>query len=753
LKNISLYILLFIIHISAEAQIINRVEEEQDAPQVNLSKAIEEIKLDGVLDESTWIKAQNNTNFSQYFPTDSVPACGDTEMYFTYDDDNFYIAAKCYAPSDAFAVQSLKRDYGFGSNDNITFIIDTYNDKTNAYMFGMNPYGARREALISNGGQTGDSFDDSWDNKWSGNAKRYDNHWICEMAIPFKTIRYKEGVTKWRFNSYRNDVQCNEISSWINIPRENILMDLKYMGDINFEEPLSKPGQNISIIPFITSGLTRDFEDATQAAAASTYSVGGDAKISLSSSLNLDLTVNPDFSQVEVDRQVTNLDRFEIFFPERRQFFLENADLFGRFGSRRLNPFFSRRIGVSVDTLTGNNISNTIYGGARLSGKLNENLRVGLLNMVTAPQQENDLPTFNYTVAAAEHRVGDRSNIALILVNKQAINSSGFNNTVDKYDRIAGVEYRIGSKNNYWRGKTSFMKAITPNDEKDKYAHFTEINYNRRKYRIQWQHQIIGTGFDAEVGFVPRKDIFQISPSFSYRMFPATTKISQHTLTLFTNWIYKLGNDDNTIISDFGREENGFGLEWSTSLANNHRFNAQVQYTNLTLLSDFDPTRIQEDDIFLLAGSQFKNVRTSLSYSTDRRKLLYFRLRPGYTRFFGGERINTQATFTFRVQPYASISLEANYNHIELGGDFETADLWLLGPRIDITFSKKHFLTTFIQYNNQIDNLSINTRFQWRFAPASDFFLVYSDNYNTLDSYFGSRNRGIVAKLTYWLNL
>ena len=175
------------------------------------------------------------------------------------------------------------------------------------------------------------------------------------------------------------------------------------MGELNFEEPLEKPGTNVSIIPYASASVTRDFENIDQTEAQYSYNFGGDAKIGLSSSLNLDLTANPDFSQVEVDRQVTNLDRFEIFFPERRQFFLENADLFGRFGTGRMNPFFSRRIGVSIDTTTGNNVQNTIIGGARVSGKVSDKLRVGLINMVTARKRENDLPTFNYSIAAAEY--------------------------------------------------------------------------------------------------------------------------------------------------------------------------------------------------------------------------------------------------------------------------------------------------------------------------------------------------------------
>jgi len=732
----------------------NKVGENYETPFLDLRKAEDKIVLDGVLDEDTWTNAVKQTNFSQYRPADSLLAISNTEIYMSYDDDYIYVAAKCYAESNDFVVQNLKRDYGFGSNDNISFLFDTYNDKNNAFMFGMNPYGARREAFISNSGRTGDSFDPSWDNKWDGESKRYDDYWICELAIPFKTVRYKEGVTKWRFNSYRNDAQSNEITSWINIPQEYILMDLTYMGELKFEEPLDKPGPNISLIPYINTSATRDFEDENQTGTQTNLNVGGDAKISLTSSLNLDLTINPDFSQVDVDAQVTNLDRFEIFFPERRQFFLENADLFGRFGAGRLNPFFSRRIGVSRDTTTGNNIQNTIYGGARLSGKLNKNLRVGLLSMMTAAQQENDLPTFNYSVLAAEQRVTDRSNIAFIFVNKQSINDDGFGDTFDKYDRLAGLEYRIGSQNNYWSGKVSFMNAITPNDAEQKFAHFTQIQYNRRRYRLEWSHMLIGDGFDAEVGFVPRKDILLVNPRTTLRFYPSNPNVVQHSIDVNPRWFYKLGKDDNEVLEDFGLEENGLELRFETRFTNNSNISARIDYTNLLLLNDFDPTRIQEDDVFLAAGNKYQNTLFSIGYRTDPRRNISFRIDPVYGRFFNGTRAGIRGNISFRHQPYGSIALNFNYNRIELDAPFKVSNLWLIGPRIDLTFSKKHFLTTFVQYNNQIENLSINTRFQWRFAPASDLFIVYSDNYgqDSLEN-FTSRNRGIVAKLTYWLNI
>ncbi|MFT4665954.1 MAG: hypothetical protein ACI8YQ_002053 [Polaribacter sp.] len=736
------------------AQIGNQIIPNEAPPKFHLALTSEKITLDGQLNEATWKKAEQLSQFTQYFPLDTVPACGETEILMAYDADNLYIAAKCYTPADQFLVQSLKRDYGFGATDNISFLFDTYNDKNNCYLFGMNPFGARREALIFNGGKSNADFDNSWDNKWYGESKKYENYWICELAIPLKILRFKEGATQWRFNSYRNDTQCNEISTWVNIPREYILMDMNYMGDMIWEKPLDKPGKNVSLIPYISGGLTRDFEDSDQSKAKRRFNVGGDAKIAISSSMNLDLTVNPDFSQVEVDQQVTNLDRFEIFFPERRQFFLENADLFGSFGTGRINPFFSRRIGISLDTITGNNIQNTIYGGARLTGKINDRLRIGLISMQTASQEDNDLPSFNYSILAVEQNVFHRSSIAAIVVNKQAFNYDDFGNTYSEFNRVAGLEYRLKSKDNYWAGKANIMNAFSPGDNKNSLAHLASIEYNRKRYRLEVEQIMTGNGFNVETGFAPRKDNYLISPEVDIRFFPASSKVISHTLGADVNFIYKLGKDDSEIITDFGLEEFNSTLFWNTRFSNNTNFRANINYTEATLLDDFDPTRIQEDTVFLDAGYKFRNTILTLSYNSDRRKPVYGSFSPLVGKFFGGSRAGFRSSLSYRFLPYGSISVNANYNYINLDAPFKTANLWLIGPRIDITFTRNHFLSIFAQYNNQLNNVSINTRYQWRFAPASDFFIVYSDNYDTDPADpWASRNRGVVAKLTYWLNL
>jgi hypothetical protein len=195
-------------------------------------------------------------------------------------------------------------------------------------------------------------------------------------------------------------------------------------------------------------------------------------------------------------------------------------------------------------------------------------------------------------------------------------------------------------------------------------------------------------------------------------------------------------------------------VEWELRFKNNTEASFTLKEDELTLLNDFDPTRLQADNIFLSAGSSFHFVSVEAGFESDQRKKFFFEIQPNFGQFYNGFRAGVAGNFTFRYQPFGSIGMAYDYNYIRLDDPFEPVNIWLVGPRIDLTFSKTLFLTTFVQYNNQLDNLNINTRFQWRFQPVSDFFLVYTDNYITDPfSQFSVRNRAIVAKLTYWLNL
>lgn len=733
-KIITLLSFVFLTIIGINAQ------EEMEMPSMTLKRITERIQVDGVLDEKAWFRGTPADNFWQYFPTDSIRAEQKTEIWMCYDDANLYVAVKCYSENSNYIVPSLKRDYRAGGSDNITLLIDPFGDRTNAFVFGLNPYGVTREALISNGGANiGRDWDDSWDAKWRGEAKIHDGYWAGEFAIPLKSIRFQEGSQNWRFNSYRFDTQGNENSSWVRIPRNQWIINLAFMGNMIWEEPLKKQRTNISVIPYLAASTNQNFEDGEMKPNVN-WGIGGDAKVSITSGLNLDFTFNPDFSQVEVDQQVTNLSRFEIRFPERRQFFLENADLFGSFGNGRQNPFFSRRIGIAKDTISDDNIENTILYGTRLSGKLNKNWRVGLLNMQTAKDEDQGLPSFNYTVASLQRRLFSRSNISLIAVNKQAFGEKD-DDLFDQYNRVVGLDYNMASSDNRWTGKTFYHHSFTENAEQSRaYSHGTTLRYNTRKYIVEWQHQLVGEDFDAQVGFIPRTDFFRINPEFRWQFYPQDNRLTLHSIGTSASIFW---NDE------IGKTDHEFELFWNGRYIDNSSLNIRIRNEYTYLIDPFDPTRTDSEE--LPADTDYTYTSLNLSYNSDRRKKFSYRIEPRVGQFFNGWRYGLSGQFTYRYQPLGAISINYNYNYINLPDPYASASLFLIGPRVDLTFSKNIFLTTFVQFNSQIDNLNINARFQWRFAPVSDLFLVYTDNYFT--DHLKVRSRAIVAKVTYWLNI
>ncbi len=719
----------------------------QNSYDIDIPKITETIILDGSLDEDVWTSATVYArDFQQYFPTDSLIAEDNTTIRMAFDDKNLYVAIECFTRGSNYVVPTLRRDYRAGGNDNITLLIDPFSDGANAFMFGTNPAGVQREGLISQGGTTIQGFSTSWDNKWKCETKVYDDKYVSEMAIPFSTLRFNKGVKQWKFNSYRFDMQSNERSTWVGIPRNQWIFNLGFMGNMNFQEEITSSGSKVSLIPYTISSFEEDVEAGTPSDVK--FNIGGDAKISITSGLNLDLTANPDFSQVEVDRQVTNLSRFEISFPERRQFFLENADLFSSFGFENINPFFSRRIGIVNDTTTGVNIQNAIYGGIRLSGKINNNFRIGLLSMVTQKENKAGQPDLNYTVATIQRKLGARSNIGAIFVNRQSINASA-NDLIERYNRVVGLDYNLATQSNLWSGKTFVHRSISVESNDDAIAHGFDLTYNKRKFLARWQHEYVGDGYDAQVGFIRRTDYYSIAPAFRYFFYPTKGIVNRSNIFFDYRqfWIPGIGKTDQNVAV-------GLNFEYR----NNARFNFEISRRYIFLFDEFDPTGT--DSTPLSEDTDYNFYAFMANYRSDNSKRFSYSIRPFIGQYFNGKRYGTEGSFTYRYEPYGSIAINYNYNLFDMPHLSETKSTLLLGPRFDLSFTKSVFLTAFFQYNSQSQNTNINTRFQWRFAPASDFFLVYSDNYfsgnpsDPSDRFdFTLRNRSIVAKVTYWLNI
>ncbi|MEA5259324.1 DUF5916 domain-containing protein [Arcicella aquatica] len=710
-----------------------------DAFQFNIQKTHSKIKIDGILDDEAWKNTDVAKDFWMMTPMDTSLSLTPTEVRLTYDEHFLYISAVCYEKikNKGFVVESLKRDFSFGNNDNFWLILEPFNDLTNGFVFGVNAAGAQFDGIISEG----TSLNANWDNKWFSETKYLGDRWIFEAAIPFKTLRYKAGETKWGMNFSRLDLKSGEKSTWAKIPRQYFSITLAYTGTMVWDTPPPTPKSNISIIPYVLGGTSKNFQDASSTSVRKDF--GLDAKIAVSSALNLDLTVNPDFSQVDVDRQVTNLSRFELFFPERRQFFLENADLFNNFGLSSIRPFFSRRIGLGVP----------IDYGARLSGKINNNLRIGAMNIQTGVSSLENRPAQNFSALVLQQKVFSRSNISMMLLNKQSLNyDEHINKDFNQYNRNVGFEYNLASASNLWIGKAMYLKSFSPNSKGDDFVSAFNLNYNGLAVDAGIQYEYVGKNYNPEIGYVPRTGYHKITVPIQYNFYPKNkASIVQTHGPLFSAYAY--WNADK-LLTDLQRQ-----YYYLFTMKDRSSFTAYYETNYIKLPFAFDPTNKGSNDK-LAAGSEHKFGSMNINYLSTPRKKYTFGFTGSYGSYFGdGKLLSISGDIGYRFQPY--VSLSANINYVEISDVkipvkdqndlIVKSNFWLVSPKIDITFTNKLFWTTFIQYNEQVQNVNINSRVQWRYKPASDIFLVYTDNY--IPGSLNIKNRAIVLKFTYWWNL
>ena len=740
--------------------------------RLSIRKATGKIVLDGRLDEPDWQAAEVTAPFRQTFPYDTSAAVQQTEARMTFDDENLYVSFVVHQPRH-YAVQSLRRDFPQGGGTDLIIVnLDTFKDKQNAFHFAVNPYGVQREGLVSNGVDV----TNDWDNKWYTEVTNHDDRWVVELSIPFKTLRYKisEGTNEWYVNFFRNNLDINERSAWAPIPRGLRSNNIAFSGTLVWETPPPQPGANISLIPYLSLNTSRDYLNRLNG--VTRPGIGIDAKIAVTPSLNLDLTVNPDFAQAEVDRQVTNLSRFELFFPERRQFFLENSDLFAGFGtggvsssssgsggggsSSVITPFFSRRIGIGRDSVTRANTVVPILAGARLSGKVSNRLRVGLLTMQTAAK-ENVQASANYSVLALQQQVFSRSTLGVILVNKQSFyGEEDIPRPESTFNRMAGVDYKLASRDGQLNGNFFVHKSFTPGSPNDATAAAATLDYNSSRLDFSAGVTRIGAGYNvSQIGFVPRNDMWRTSPNVAYSFFPKNPRLNR----VVNSWGF--GTDGDMRV----RASTGRVTDWDFSpiqffvrFNDNSSFRLTPLRTDYTYLFDrsFDPANQGGKPLPQGTGYRYRSLR--FSYSSNSADLFNYDLSGRFGTYFNGKITALTANFSYRYQPFANLSVDVNYNRINLPepDGFADATLLLLGPRLDLTFSKSVFLTTVVQYNNQVNNVNLNARFQWRFKPVSDFFIVYTDNYFATDydrtynlGWLNSKNRALVVKLTYWLSV
>ena len=683
-----------------------------------IKKAKSEIDIDGIIDERDWQAAQKADKFYKVLPIDSGFALQPSVIMMTYDEKALYLAQIFYDTIPGKRImESYRRDFSFGSNDNLLVFFDTFLDQTNGFSFGVSASGAKWDGLMSNGG----SISLDWDCKWESKTKHFPDRWVSEMRIPFKSIRYPKGSQRWNTNFSRLDLKSNEKSAWAPVPRQFPTASLAYTGVMKFEEPLPKSKMQFSLIPYIFGSYANDFENNSGAEYKKDF--GFDAKIGISSSMNLDLTYNPDFAQVEVDQQVTNIDRFELFFPEKRQFFLENSDLFSSFGYHTVTPFFSRRIGLDAPVLAG----------ARLSGKIGNDWRIGFMNMTT--QKTTEQLTRNFSVASIQRKVFARSNVGFIFVNKEYLNQT---NNSELFNRVVGFDYNLASKNNFWDGKLFYHRSFQPNNPDKQYAQGAMLMYKTKHINAGIFETSVGENYLAETGFVRRTGYNFIGGSAGYKFVPNKKIVSHGPKLQFDNYFNK----------EYQKIEKENTFSYEVEFSNRSELEMGYKDFYVELQNDFDPTHVSETS--LRAGSTYNFGGTYLAYVSTRKTMFNWQAELVKGKFYNGKMQYIQGEMGYRYQPWVNFSVNFNYTDMNLPSPFEHTKFLLLGPKVDVTFTDKIFWSTFVQYNEQIDNMNINMRLQWRYQPVSDIFVVYTDNYSPGN--WNSKNRALVIKMTYWLN-
>ncbi len=712
--------------------------------QVHIRRSTELIKVDGALDENIWQESEMATDFWMSFPVDDRKAERRSEVRLTYDDNFLYVGIKCYSNSD-YVIQTLKRDLDFWSGDGFAIVLDPVNQQTNGFVFGINPAGVQMETLIT--GYTGNrggpprGMNQNWDHKWYGEVQSLEDGWTAEMAIPFKTLRYEEDRTTWGVNFIRSDMVDNSYHTWSKVPLQFRSIDLGYTGSLIWDQAPKKQNGNIAFVPYVNTSSTQDFEEKTPVEYKT--NVGFDAKVAITSSLNLDLTVNPDFSQVEIDEQITNVTRFNIRLPERRTFFLENADVFEDFGRGQARPFFSRRIGLDED---GNTIP--ILYGMRLSGNIDKKLRVGLMNIQTKANEIQD--DQNYTAFAFHRQVFRRSTIKGYVLNQQGMNGAEID--FDQYSRNVGAEFTYFSQDGKIRAWGGYGQSFKPNlQDKDQFYKWG-IRYTTRKFGALYSASTQGDNYYQDMGFLQRVNNYDAARDTTIRL-GYTSQTTALDFRVFpkkesTKWLYATWRFQNRLFLNNDMSFNETNTEVSYTLTYNGRSELAFEYNNtvLDLLFPFSFT-----DATPLPTKFYNFNSLNVSFRSDGRKKLSYEIGTSYGSFYNGTRSNVNLSLKYRQQPWGSFGVNLDFNDLQFPDPYGSEQILLLGPRIEIGFSRNLFWTTFLQWNTQGDNFNINSRLQWRFKPMSDVFLVYTDNYGL--ELFAPKSRALVLKVNYWLTL
>jgi hypothetical protein len=680
------------------------------APSFAAAKLESAPVVDGkILDDAAWTGAVPTSGFWQVQPNDGQPATQRTEVYIGFTDDALYVGVMAYDDDPAgIIVTDSRRDSSLDDTDAFLFVIDGLLDRQNGYVFGTNAAGVAYDGqVIKEGagddfGSGGGAFNLNWDGIWTVSSRITDKGWSAEFRIPFHTLRYGRGdVQDWGINFQRNIRRNNEVAYWAPLERNRNLYRISEAGTLTGVAP--PPQRNLQITPYVLgqwrSGGTAD-------ATESDSDFGFDAKYSITPSLTLDLTYNTDFAQVEVDEQQLNLDRFNLFFPEKRPFFLENAGQFSVGNGEEVEMFFSRRIGIAAD---GTPIP--VDGGARLSGKIGETTNVGLLYMST-DDVAGLAPGNDFAVARISQELPNRSSLGAIFVGREGDGSYLVPPELDS-NKTYAVDGRWGIGDNVlltgWVARTE-TPYLTGRDD----AFSFKADYNAIKWAANASYTEVGEDFNPEVGFLARREYKKLSAFLMRRIRPddlwGLLEIRPH---VSYNGYWKFDGFQETGILHMD-------VHWE--------FKTSTEFHtgyNLTTAGVTAPFAIVPGVI--VQPGTYDHGELALYYTTNSSKPLSFSVHTVTGGQFGGDRVSISPTLNYRIGETFRSELSIKYNDFDLpvpNGEF-TANLARL--RMSYSFTPKIQLQALVQYNDTSERLGTNIRFSWLRNANSGLYLVYNE--------------------------
>jgi hypothetical protein len=693
----------------------------------------EPIDVDGNLREHLYETVLPISDFIQNVPDVGQPASQKTDAWVMFDDDNLYVSARCWdtAPESEWVANEMRRDgSGITNNDNFGVTFDTFHDRRNGFMFYINPIGGMNDTQITN--ESGANRD--WNTVWRARTGRFEGGWTVEMQIPFKSLRYRPGASQtWGIQFRRGIRRRNEWTFLTAVPPEDgsggWIRISRFATLVGLEVPAGS--KNLEIKPYAISDLTTDRTVSPTITNEVSGEAGLDAKYGVTQNLTLDFTYNTDFAQVEVDEQQINLTRFNLFYPEKREFFLESRGLFefghgGRGGSggggNLPELFFSRQIGLNRGRVV------PIIVGGRLTGKVNRT-SIGALNIETDDEQVSGTPKTNFTTLRLKQDLLRRSYIGVMFTGRsRSTLSPDVSNQAYGADAAFSFYENVHFNGYYARTETPGLTG-----KKDSYQ--ARFNYAADRYGLDIDHLVVGEHFRPDVGFVRRSDMRRtfVLGRFSPRM--RSSRLVRRLL-----WDASLEYIEDVA----GRlETRTQSASFDTEFQNSDRINMEVTRSYELLVQPF-----RVDRVTIPAGEYHFN-RMNAAYTLGQQRRLSGTFSVSVGGFYDGDQTSVAlSSGRLEITPQLTLEPTLSVNWVDLPDGSFTAQLYR--SRVTYGFTPRMFVAGLLQYNSSTNTMSTNLRLRWEYVPGSELFVVYTDDQDTNvagEGFSTLLNRALVVKV------